>query len=515
MVDQQLSITKTIGWLLGESNLPTAIKTIAIENVVLDSRCLVAGDVFIALPGKTYDGADYIDEVIAKRAAGVLLPSTSLEFTCEWRQEVPLIYVPKLSQCLNSIATRFYDNPSNKVPVVGITGTNGKTTCAHLFAQLTAFSGHSCGVLGTVGASMYRLEDEKKSSVINEKVTRAGAPLTTPDVLTVQANMHEMVAAGAESLVLEVSSHGLVQGRVAAVDINTAVFTNLTHDHLDYHGDMHSYGKAKSLLFTMPSVNRAIINIDDTFGRQLVAQLPDSVSTITYSIDNTDAHFYLTAICYTDKGVSANLHSPFGVVQLHTKQLGRFNLSNLLAVLAVCINDESELEQITAHTRQLSPVVGRMESIVNDAGIDVVVDFAHTPDALKNALAAAAMHCKGQLWCVFGCGGNRDSAKRPLMAAVAEQLADHIIVTSDNPRHEDPMAIIEDISGGFSRTDNYQVIPDRKSAIHTAIEQMQPQDLLLIAGKGHEDYQQVGDKKLPFSDQEQARIALRLCEKRR
>ena len=515
MVYQQLSATKTIDWLLSIEELPLAIKTIIVENLVSDSRHLTTGDLFIALPGEQYDGADYIDEVIFKGAAGIFLPSISAEFSYEWRQGIPLIYIPNLARCLNSIAVRFYGDPSAKVPVIGITGTNGKTTCAHLLGQMAVFSGYNCGVLGTVGCSIYQADNDQMFRADSLILTGLAAPLTTPDALTIQASMSEMIAAGAELLVLEASSHGLIQGRVVAVDINTAIFTNLTHDHLDYHGDMESYGKAKSTLFAMPSVNKAVINIDDALGRQLVSQLPNTTSTVTYSVDDSNAHFYLTTIHYKDKGISAKLHSPFGIVELHTKLLGQFNLSNLLATFAALVTNADELQQIIVHTKLLNPIVGRMESIVNNAGIDVVVDFAHTPDALKNALAAANMHCAGQLWCIFGCGGNRDSTKRPLMAAIAEQFSDRIIVTSDNPRDEDPIAIIEDICVGFSRSAHYRVITDRQFAISEVIEQMQPQDLVLIAGKGHEDYQQVGDRKLPFNDQLQARMALRLREQQR
>ena len=511
----QSSEVKTIGWLLGSwlthsERFSPAMQTAITAGLVLDSRRLTFGDLFIALPGEQYDGADYIDEAIAKGAAGILLPSASTAFSYQWRQGTPLVFMPNLVQCLGAIATRFYDDPSAKIPVIGVTGTNGKTTCVHLLAQLSAFSGHSCGTLGTLGCAVYPANNDQHSAADDLNVTNSVSPLTTPDALTMQAKISEMVNDGAEIIALEASSHGLVQGRIAAVDINTAVLTNLTRDHLDYHGDMDSYGKAKSILFSMPSLNRAVINIDDAFGRKLITQLSSSLSTVTYSLHDSSANFYLTNIEFEGKGVSAMLQSPYGAIRFRSQLLGEFNLSNLLAVFAVFTTNSDKLQQITAYASFLKPVAGRMEYIVNNAGIDVVVDFAHTPDALKKALAAVAPHCLGQLWCIFGCGGNRDNSKRPLMAAAAEQCADKIIVTSDNPRSENPAAIIDDICAGFSQSAGYRIIQDRRLAISAAIEQMQPKDLLLIAGKGHENYQQIGYKKLPFSDQSQARMALRL-----
>ena len=519
MAYRQSSEVKTIGWLLenwltNSERLAPAMQTVITADLVLDSRRLTSGDLFIALPGEQYDGADYIDEAIAKGAIAVLLPSVSTEFTYQWRQGIPLIFMPNLAQHLSAIAVRFYDDPSTKIPVIGVTGTNGKTTCVHLLAQLFAFSGHSCGTVGTLGCDIYPANGDQRLSTGKANTTNLISPLTTPDELTIQAKMREMVNAGVEIIALEASSHGLVQGRIAAVDVNTAVFTNLTRDHLDYHGDMESYGKAKSMLFTMPSVNSAVINIDDAFGRQLVTQLSNSLSVVTYSLDDSSAHFYLTHVELEGKGVSAMLHSPYGAISFRSQLLGEFNLSNLLAAFAVFTTNSDKLQQITAYASRLKPVAGRMEYIANNAGIDVVVDFAHTPDALKKALAAISPHCTGQLWCIFGCGGNRDSSKRPLMAAAAERSADKIIVTSDNPRNESPAVIIEDICAGFSPSADYQIIQDRRLAIGAAIEQMQSRDLLLIAGKGHENYQQIGDKKLPFSDQLQARMALRLREQR-
>ena len=518
MADQPLSSTRTIGWLLdgwpvSKAALPSAIQTVAIANLVLDSREINRGDSFVALPGESGNGADYIDKAIANGATSVLLPSSSSGFSHEWRQKVPLVYIPGLTEYVSALAVRFYDNPSAKLPVIGVTGTNGKTTCAHVIAQIAAFSGRHCGVLGTLGYGVYLKCNGQQSQVDDIAMTTGSAyTLTTPDVLTIQANIQEMIDAGAECLVLEASSHGLVQGRVADVDINTAVFTNLTRDHLDYHGDMDSYGRAKAILFGMASVGKAVINIDDDFGRQLVSQFRNTRAIVTYSIDNTDADFYLTAIDYQDSGITAKLHSPFGIVGLSTKLLGQFNLSNLLATLATHINNSDQLEQVTSYAEKLKPVIGRMESIANHSDIEIIVDFAHTPDALEQTLAAVAKHCRGQLWCLFGCGGNRDTEKRPLMAAIAEQRADHIIVTSDNPRNEDPMAIIENICTGFSPNANYKIIEDRKLAINNAIEKMQPQDLLLIAGKGHENYQLIGNQKLPFSDQSHARMAVQRRE---
>lgn len=518
-VNQQLSTVKTIGWLLShwlpdKAILPPAITAIAVVNLLSDSRRLSAGDLFIALPGERHHGADYIDQAVARGAAAILLPSTSAELSYQWQCGIPLIYLPDLVRHIGAIAVHFYGDPSSQATVIGITGTNGKTTCAHLSAQLAALCGRSSGVLGTLGCCLYPANYDPTVPPDDLPSTASPISLTTPDMLTIQANMSEMIAAGAQLLVLEASSHGLVQGRVAAVDIDVAIFTNLTHDHLDYHGDMESYGKAKALLFNMPSLTKAVINIDDAFGRQLVNQLSNTISIVTYSIDNPAADFHLTAVQCSNKGSSAKLHSPFGSAPLTTELLGRFNLSNLLAALAASITGADKWRQRLAYIQQLKPVVGRMEPIINDADIDVIIDFAHTPDALRHALTTVTTHCSGRLWCLFGCGGGRDNIKRPLMAAAAEQFADHIVVTSDNPRDEQPQKIIDDICAGFSSAANYRVVADRAVAIGEAIEHMQPRDLLLIAGKGHENYQQIGDQKRPFSDRAQALAALRLRRQR-
>lgn len=499
----------TLGDFFPYEKLEERVAHIAVNGLTINSRDIHEGDVFVAVKGVRVHGEMFIPAAIAQGAVAVLRESVNDDLlTIQYQNEIPVISVPRLEKSLSEIAGNFYGHPSHKIPVVGITGTNGKTSCAQIYAQLSAFGQKSVGVIGTIGYGICRPNEEAHSCSL--ELTSTG--MTTPDAITTQAICADMLAVDdvsqkVHTIVMEVSSHGLDQGRVSAFQFYAAIFTNLSHDHLDYHGDMDAYGAAKAKLFEMPSLQVAVINIDDEFSSLLMEKIDPSVQVITYSVSNSLADLYLSNIRYGSSQLLADLHYENTVYELSTPLVGRFNLSNVLAILSL-FSKEKTFSSVVSFVKYLQPISGRMELIANRAGIQVVVDFAHTPDALKNVLASVCEFSQGKVWCVFGCGGNRDKAKRPLMAAIAERYAQHVIVTSDNPRDENPQHIIDDIVSGFSGDSSYEIIVDREAAIHQAIRQANINDIVIIAGKGHEDYQIIGNKKFPFSDQHVARSAL-------
>jgi UDP-N-acetylmuramoyl-L-alanyl-D-glutamate--2,6-diaminopimelate ligase len=371
--------------------------------------------------------------------------------------------------------------------------------------------GKSCGVIGTMGFGLLKNTEPKPNDIVEvNKIKFTSTGMTTADAIQMQEISSQLLSQGAEVVAMEVSSHGLVQHRVEALDINTAIFTNLSHDHLDYHKTMAAYGQAKLKLFTMPSIQSVVINSDDLFAEKILNALSKDVSAVTYGMhleSNYENYFAFTDVCPDKQGMKATLHSPEGEFLVQTQLIGHFNLHNLLAVIAVLWVNGYDLESVIKHIPFLKPVAGRMELLPTVLKFQVVVDYAHTPDALKQALLALKPFVTGRLWCVFGCGGDRDKEKRPEMAKVAEALADNIIVTNDNPRNEVPENIFSDIRRGFSRA--HQEIPDRADAIAFAIQQAAEGDVILIAGKGHEDYQLIGGERFSFSDQKQARLVLR------
>ena len=503
------SQSKTLLEILGPQQVPKHLEALSINNLRLDSREVESGDVFIALRGGLYDGKQFIGQAIEKGAAAVLVDAEEVA-DCP---DLPLIIpVAQLNERLSTMADNFFDHPSKKISVVGVTGTNGKTSCSQYFAQAAALLNKSCGVIGTNGVGVLAASDD----AIKPSLTSTG--MTTPDPITVQRLLAEFVKADVKYCVIEVSSHGLVQHRVAAVDINTAIFTNISHDHLDYHGSMKAYAEAKAELFCMASVKNAIVNIDDDYAAQMIEALDASVNLITYSLDNDDTslrsgtHFCISDVNFFDEGkakfnLCLNHVGKVLSFPAETSLVGQFNLSNVLAITAALYAEDFNLSQIVSVINNIQAVKGRMEAI-DGHDLRVVVDFAHTPDALEKALLAIKPSVKNNLWCVFGCGGDRDKIKRPEMAAIAEQLSNQIVVTSDNPRTENSESIIADINAGFSTQNNVIRIVDRVEAIDFAISQAQEGDVILIAGKGHEEYQIIGDKQYYFSDQEQAKVAL-------
>ncbi|MEO0408419.1 MAG: UDP-N-acetylmuramoyl-L-alanyl-D-glutamate--2,6-diaminopimelate ligase, partial [Cyanobacteria bacterium P01_A01_bin.135] len=406
-----------------------------------------------------------------------------------------LVYADVLEVCARAAAT-FYGNPSHQMKLVGVTGTNGKTTTTHLIEALLAES-YTPALLGT----LYTRWPGHQETALH----------TTPFSVELQAQLAAAAAAGASHAVMEVSSHALAQRRVAACQFDTAVFTNLTQDHLDYHRDMEDYFMAKATLFTPTYLrSRAIINADDPYGQRLIRQT--SAPVWTYSTLSQEADFYTDQLSYGPQGVKGMLHTPAGSHTFSSPLVGQFNLANLLAAIAVGLQCEVPLEQIVAALPGFGGVPGRMErvQVSPDQDITVIVDYAHTPDSLENLLRASRPFAAGRLICVFGCGGDRDRTKRPQMGAIAARLADWPVVTSDNPRTEDPQQILMDIVAGMGTGMGGEptVIGDRAEAIHRTIQAAEPGDTVLLAGKGHEDYQILGTEKVHFDDREQARQAL-------
>lgn len=479
-------------YLLPDMSLPQALVDVSVSGITLDSRNVAVGDLFLALQGTREHGVRYLDQVL-RAGAGAVLVEQADGLPAALPENV--LVVDALTARASEIAARFYGLPGQELHTIGVTGTNGKTTCTQLLARLYHALGERAAVMGTMGYG-----------VIGKPLRDTG--MTTPDAVSFQRILRELRDQHARHLAVEISSHALAQSRVAAVPVQTAVFTNLTRDHLDFHQTMEAYGAAKQALFAQPGIKRGIINIDDAFGRELLKNL-SGVALISYGLA-PDAEVQASEIRYQTQGLQARVSTPWGAGELRSQLVGEFNLNNLLAVVAAACAEGYSLEEVLAAVPTLRPVCGRMELLGADRDVQVVVDYAHTPDALRALLQAARAHCGGQLWCVFGCGGDRDKGKRAEMAKVAEALADRCVVTSDNPRTEQPEQIIQDVMAGFA--DHAPVIQqaDRKAAIALAVAQAQKGDWVLVAGKGHEDYQIIGTRKLPFSDQDEARKALAL-----
>jgi UDP-N-acetylmuramoyl-L-alanyl-D-glutamate--2,6-diaminopimelate ligase len=465
----------------------------SITGMSLDSREIQPGDLFLACTGLNHNGASFIDAAINNGAVAVLwetqagIQAIPLAYRpAPTGKAVPVIAVPNLSQQAGILADRFYGQPSRALFVCGVTGTNGKTSVSQFLAH-TQSADAPAGVIGTLGHGLYQHLEMGRH--------------TTPDAVTVHRWLAELREQGAANVAMEVSSHALHQGRVNGVLFDCAVFTNLSRDHLDYHGDMKSYAAAKAGLFNMPGLRYAVINSDDPIGRELLANLPNTLSALRYGLEAEHQPDILgKCLGLSSDGVEVEVVTPQGKGRFHSRLLGRFNISNLLAVLAVLLLSGIPLQGALARLATVNPVAGRMETFGGGTKPLVIVDYAHTPDALEQVLKALREHCQGRLWCVFGCGGDRDAGKRPLMGAIAEALADVVILTNDNPRSEDLEQILADIKQGMTNPEPIHTQPDRRQAIALAIAQAKQGDVVLIAGKGHEAWQQIGDTKIPFSD---------------
>ncbi|MBE9110125.1 UDP-N-acetylmuramoyl-L-alanyl-D-glutamate--2,6-diaminopimelate ligase [Nodosilinea sp. LEGE 07298] len=464
-----------------------------IKGLCTNSHACQSGDVFIGMPGTRVDGGEFWPSAMESGAAAALVSTQALQAR-PVENDACVVPMTDMSVACAEVAARFYNYPARQMGLVGVTGTNGKTTTTHLVEHLLNASQQPTALLGTLYT---RWPGHQQTALY-----------TTPFAVELQAELAKARDAGCRFAVLEVSSHALAQKRVWGCPFEVAVFTNLTQDHLDYHRDMEDYFQAKALLFSEAYLaGRAVVNIDTPYGDRLVAQLPTD-RVWTYSTQNSNADLYTGDLTYQANGVTGTLKTPMGTVPFSSPLVGQFNLENLLAAVGAALHLGVSLNTIAAALPGFGGVPGRMEQVkvADSQDISVIVDYAHTPDSLKNSLTAARPFVPGRLICVFGCGGDRDRTKRPQMGRIAHELADAVVVTSDNPRTEDPEQILRDVVAGIpAELGADQVVGDRATAIQSAIAMAQPGDGILIAGKGHEDYQILGTEKIHFDDREQAR----------
>ncbi|MGA7811512.1 UDP-N-acetylmuramoyl-L-alanyl-D-glutamate--2,6-diaminopimelate ligase [Caballeronia sp.] len=490
-------VAKAVAWLRAHADAGAQLHA--------DTRSLKPGDVFFAYAVDGADSRPFIDTALANGAAAVLYQPEGLIGQPDASRALG---VKALNELAGPIASAWYGEPTEDMLVAGVTGTNGKTSCSQWLATTLSALGTPCAIIGTLGSGM------------PGKLVHSG--FTTPDAPQLQRTLSQLKADGAKGVAMEVSSHALHQGRVNGTKFDIAIFTNLTQDHLDYHGTFSAYETAKARLFAWPNLKAAVINRDDAAGQRLIASLQGKTRTIAYGIDESataaavqaDASLIASNVRATTMGTAFHLESDWGNADVEVATLGAFNVSNLLGVLGALLVAEIPLTAALAQIAKLEPVNGRMQRLggrlQNDEPL-VVIDYAHTPDALDKTLEALrpiAQARGGQLICTFGCGGDRDATKRPLMGAIAEKRADHVVITSDNPRGEDPMSIIDQIAAGFTDATKARRIEDRASAILQAIRSAAREDVVVLAGKGHEATQEIMGKKRAFSDQDHARLAL-------
>lgn len=483
--------TRLDGLLAGIADAPA----IELAGLSSDSRRLGPGYLFLACQGATSHGLDFLEQVEAAGAAAVAYDASTGSAV---ESRLPLIAVDNLASRLGDIANRWYGYPSQDVQVTGVTGTNGKTTVAFLAAQCLSGLGNRCGYIGTLGAGIEDIDGE-------------GA-MTTPACIELHGLLAGFRDAGAVHAAIEVSSHALEQSRVDGVRFDSAIFTNLSRDHIDYHGSMDAYFESKASLFLDHDIRNRIVSLDTEYGVELADRCGASVVTVSTHLDrvaNGRPHVFVRSVVAGESGSNVGIRSSWGEADVRLPLPGNFNVANAMQVLALLLCNDVSLDKACDAISRVKAPPGRME-LVNDSLDDdlplVYVDYSHTPASIEAALRALRLHCRGRLWCVFGCGGDRDRGKRPMMGKVAERLADHAIVTSDNPRTEPPAQIIADILEGMS--DDAVAIDDRAAAIAHAVNSAASGDVILIAGKGHENYQVIGDRVLSFSDFGAARESL-------
>lgn len=467
-----------------------------LSGISIDSRKINSNYLFIAYQGAKVDGRDFIESAISNGAIAILCDGDNKSVTTQKdasskAKKITIITLPDVKSKLGIIAAKFFGNPTQDMTIIGVTGTNGKTSCTQFIAKALQALNYSCGVIGTLGMGF----PDALFSTIN----------TTPDPITLQSQFADLKRKGAKAVALEASSVGLLQGRLQGVVFDIAIFTNLTRDHLDDHHNMENYFAAKKQLFSMPNLQYAVINIDDEYGRRLLHELPGSVNAYAYSVMGSDLSLNIPTVQATEvelvkNGINAKITSPWGIATINSTLLGRFNLSNLLAVFTTLQLMGMDFDGVVKSLNTLKPFGGRMQSYGGGRYPLVVIDYAHTPDALEKALMALREHSQGKLWCVFGCGGDRDRGKRPIMGQIAERLCDNVIITDDNPRNEDPQQIVKEIVAGLLCPWAAEIEHDRRVAITHTIYSAAPEDMILIAGKGHENYQIIGDEKIPFND---------------
>lgn len=504
MPAEHLTTTATLADLLqGFASAPA----LPVHGIASDSRALRRGDLFLAVKGIGSHGLDYLQEA---RAAGVCAVAWDASTGSEPDDiGVPMIAVEGLAGKLGEIANRFYGRPSEHLEVIGVTGTNGKTTVAWMLAQAIALCGQRCAYLGTLGYGVDTVGGTEG--------------MTTPAAVALHGRLADFVQQGAVHAAIEVSSHALDQDRVNGVRFGAAIFTNLTRDHLDYHADMREYFETKARLFVECEPRIRIVAVDSEYGAELADRCPQDVVLVSTQADRAAdgrPHVFVRSLRATQHGSDVTFTSTWGDGVFTLPLPGAFNVVNAALVLAFLLKQGVPLEDSCDVMSQLSAPPGRMQRVAVDTvdrslqcmtkdGPAVYVDYAHTPDALDVALHALRAHCRGKLWCVFGCGGDRDAGKRPQMGLMAETLSDRVVVTTDNPRNEDALAIIEDIVAGMTTRDDAMVIEDRAAAIAWAVEQAGEDDVVLVAGKGHENYQDVAGSRIRFSDYAVSESALR------
>lgn len=484
-----------------------AALNVPIIRLVTDSRLIRRGDTFVAYPGEKADGRQYIATAISQGASAVIWEEQHFVWDDAW--QVPNFAVTDLRNKAGWLADAAYGTPSEKLWVVGITGTNGKTSTCHWIAHALNGAGKKCALIGTLGNGFVDALHATEN--------------TTPDAIRVHGLMSDYLRDGAQAVAMEVSSHALSQGRVNAVHFDVAMLTNLSRDHLDYHGDMQSYADAKRKLFDWQQLGFVVLNLDDPYGVELAEQLQDTeAEVIAYGLSDAALLLaerlglrmvYGNLLNMTGQGIRLEVHSSWGTAELNSGLVGRFNAANLLGALAVLLVSGVALNDAAHILGRAQPVTGRMQRLGSGDEPTVIVDYAHTPDALEKVLQALreiSLAAGGKVLCVFGCGGDRDRGKRAMMGLVAEKFSDFCIVTSDNPRSENPREIIAEIVNGMN-DDNHEIIVDRAVAIQSAIRYARQNDTVLIAGKGHEDYQEINGIKHPFNDVSVAKQALQSC----
>lgn len=489
---------KYLSDLLDQAELGPAVANTPVTGIKLDSRRIQPGDVFVALQGEIQHGLEFLDKALVQGAVAVIYDVADSEDYTEQlsRASNRLVCVPvkNLSHKLGEIANRFYDAPSKHMFVVGVTGTDGKTSSTHFIQQLLGDSNNPCGVIGTLGYGAEQLMP---------------AEGTTPDVFSLHAMFADMKTVGIQQVAMEVSSHGIAQERIQDVDFDIAVLTNVGRDHLDYHQTLEQYRAVKKSFLADPAHQVLVLNLDDELGMELAEETRSSRKIYAYSLTDRELSgvnlIRAADIRQTSDGLTVTIEYYQHRAELQLPLFGLFNVANVLLGVSVLLAHGINFDDTIGRLRKIHYVPGRMQRLEATGEVSVIIDYAHTPQALAHSLGSLRHHFKGKLICVFGCGGNRDQGKRPLMAANAEQFSDFVIVTSDNPRNEDPELILREIESGFTNELSHITVADRKLAIHQALELAKPGDVVLIAGKGHENYQIVGDKKLPFDDSQVVR----------
>lgn len=502
----------------GSRSVLRAIDALGIKRLAADSRAVKPGDTFLAFPGEQRDGRDYIMQALANGAASVIWEKRNFVWNPTW--SAPNLAVMDLRRRAGEIASHVYGHPSAKLWMIGVTGTNGKTSCSQWLAQSLTRAGRKCTVIGTLGSGFPGMLETTEN--------------TTPDAVWLQGTLDRFVREGADATAMEVSSHGLVQHRLSGIEFDVALLTNLSRDHLDYHGTMRSYRAAKARLFGWPTLKWAVLNLDDKFGAELVGRMRrSSLNVLGYGFTRSQpprtAGSRMLRVQGRNlrigaDGLSFDVSTPWGSASVASRLIGRFNAANLLGSLATLLASDTGLHESVNALRRVRALPGRIERFGGGAQPLVIVDYAHTPDALEQVLCALretmsrrARSASGgtsrrrrasRLICVFGCGGERDRGKRPLMGAVAARLADSVVLTSDNPRCENPLTIIADIARG-TRNGEATIEPDRARAIRLAVDMARRGDVVLVAGKGHEQYQEIGGVRRPFSDAAMVAGALR------